>query len=322
MYSIKMSIYVSYMGVNNLEKGIVFNIQRYSIHDGPGIRTTVFFKGCPLNCWWCHNPESQSARREVIYYKNRCAGCGACSKSCPEGAIEIKEGMVIRDTERCSLCGECVSKCPAGAHEMMGKVMTTEEIINEVEKDIIFYDESGGGVTLSGGEPLMQLAPVKELIGYFHKNGINVAVDTCGYLSWDRLAETAPLVDIFLYDLKFIDSNQHRKYTGKGNEKIIDNLASLANGRAGKNNYSIIGRIPLIPGVNDDKDNITGIGRFLSNLGIADVNLLPYHDTGSDKYHRLGMEYKLAHIEPLTDERIEYLRSLLIDSGLQVKIGG
>lgn len=302
-----------------MQQGIVYNIQRYSIHDGPGIRTTVFLKGCPLNCWWCHNPESQSFKPEIMYNKDSCIVCGSCIQSCQEGAIKIAAGIVVRSISRCKLCGNCVRSCLVGAQELVGREMTVDEIIKEVEKDIIFYDQSGGGVTLSGGEPLMQFRLLQRLIKKFHQRGINIAVDTCGYIAWDKLEKIASEIDIFLYDLKLMDSEKHRKYTGVGNEKILENLTKLAQKDS---NYKIYGRVPLIPGINDDRENIEGIGRLLVKLGINDLNILPYHGIAYDKYKRLGIEYKMQDIEILSEERIKYLVGLLKDLGLHVKIGG
>ena len=297
--------------------GIIFNIQRYSIHDGPGIRTTVFLKGCPLNCWWCQNPESQSSGQEIVFWEDRCIGCGACSTICPSGAIQIKNGIPVTEKEKCILCGKCIEKCPALAREMIGKKMTIEEIIKEVEKDLVFYEESGGGVTFSGGEPLGQSEFLESLLNCCQEKKIHTAVDTSGYVSWEILSKISSKVDLFLYDLKIMDSKRHKKYTGVSNELILENLKKLSSVH---NNIFV--RFPVIPGINDDYQNIKEMGEFLSSLKIAQVNLLPYHYIGVDKYRRLGMTYKLADIQPSSEEKLSKISVILRKFNLNVKLRG
>ncbi len=297
--------------------GIVFNIQRYSIHDGPGIRTTVFLKGCPLNCWWCQNPESQLCGQEMIFWGDRCIGCGACSAICPSGAIKIKNGIPVTEKEKCIFCGKCIEKCPALAREMIGKKLTTEEVIKEIEKDLVFYEESGGGVTFSGGEPLEQSEFLESLLNCCQEKKIHTAVDTSGYISWGILKKISPKVDLFLYDLKLTDNERHKKYTGVSNEIILENLKKLSSVH---NNIFV--RFPVIPGINDDYQNIKEIGKFLSSLKIAQVNLLPYHYIGADKYRRLGMIYKLADIRSPSEERLSEVSAILRKFNLKVKLRG
>lgn len=211
-----------------MKDGIIFDLQRYSVHDGPGIRTTIFIKGCPLNCRWCHNPESQSGRPEFMYDVEKCTKCQLCREKCPEGAIDFIRGSRIWSGENCIFCGNCVENCPVQALEIAGRRITTSELINEIEKDVIFYDESGGGVTFSGGEPFFQFEFIREVIIELKAREINVAVDTCGYTEWNKLRQLIEPVDIFLYDVKHIDYGKHKKFTGRGNELILDNLARLA----------------------------------------------------------------------------------------------
>ena len=297
--------------------GIIFNIQRYSIHDGPGIRTTVFLKGCPLNCWWCQNPESQLSGQEMLFWGVRCIGCGACSTICPSNAIQIKNGIPVTEKEKCILCGKCTEKCPALAREMIGKKLTTEEVTKEIEKDLVFYEESGGGVTFSGGEPLGQSEFLEGLLNGCREKKIHTAVDISGYISWRILKKIIPKVDLFLYDLKIMDSERHKKYTGVFNEIILENLKKLSSVH---NNIFI--RFPVIPGINDDYQNIKETGEFLSSLKIAQVNILPYHYMGIDKYGRLGRTYKLVTTQPPSEEKLSEIAAILSKFNLKVKLRG
>ncbi|MDO9465364.1 MAG: glycyl-radical enzyme activating protein [bacterium] len=297
--------------------GTVFNIQRYSIHDGPGIRTTVFLKGCPLNCWWCQNPESQLSGQEMVFWEDRCIGCGVCSLNCPSSAIQMKNKKPVTDKEKCILCGKCIEKCPALAREMIGKKLTTEEVIKEAEKDLVFYEESGGGVTFSGGEPLGQSEFLESLLICCQEKKIHTAVDTSGYISWGILDKITPKIDLFLYDLKIMDSERHKKYTGVSNELILENLKKLSSIH---NNIFI--RFPVIPGINDDYQNIRETGEFLSSLKIAQVNLLPYHYIGIDKYGRLGRTYKLATTQSPSEEKLSEVSAILRKFNLKVKLRG
>jgi len=297
--------------------GIIFNIQRYSIHDGPGIRTTVFLKGCPLSCWWCQNPESQLSGQEMIFWGDRCIGCGACSTICPSDAIQIKNGIPITEKEKCILCGKCIEKCPALAREMIGKKLTIEEVIKEIEKDLVFYEESDGGVTFSGGEPLRQSEFLEGLLNGCREKKIHTAVDTSGYISWEILNKISPKVDLFLYDLKLMDIERHKKYSGVSNEIILENLKKLSSVH-----HNIFVRFPVIPGINDDYQNIKETGEFLSSLKIAQVNLIPYHYIGIDKYKRLGRPYKLADTQSLSEEKLSEVSAILKKFNLNVKLRG
>ena len=301
----------------SMTTGIIFNIQRYSIHDGPGIRTTIFLKGCPLICWWCQNPESQLSEQEMVFWEERCIGCGECFSNCLSRAIQIKNKKPVTDEKKCNLCGKCSRICPTQAREMIGEKLTAEEIIKEIEKDLIFYEESGGGVTFSGGEPLSQSEFLEDLLDGCKQKKIHTAVDTSGYVSWEILNKISPKVDLFLYDLKLMDNERHKKYIGVSNEIILENLKKLS---FVHNNIFI--RFPVIPGINDDYQNIRKIGEFLSSLEITQVNLLSYHYIGIDKYRRLGRTYELVNTQPPSEEKLSKVSAILRKFNLDVKLRG
>ncbi|MCK4257488.1 MAG: glycyl-radical enzyme activating protein [Halanaerobiales bacterium] len=300
-----------------MKKGSIFNIQRYSVHDGPGIRTTIFLKGCPLSCWWCHNPESQSSKLERVFRQEQCIGCGTCIKICANKAIVLIDGKASINDASCSLCGECVHFCPVNAVEMMGKIVTVEDVMKEIKKDVIFFDESGGGVTFSGGEPLVQNEFLYDLLDRCKQEEIHTTVDTSGYISWEKLNQIASRTDLFLYDIKLMDNEKHKKYIGVSNVLILENLKKLS-----ESDKKIFARIPAIPGINDDDENIIKTGEFLSKLKIDQVNLLPYHNIGIDKYKKLGMTYKVQNVKVPSDEKMNQLSEILKRMGLNVKIGG
>ena len=293
------------------------NIQKFSVHDGPGIRTTVFLKGCPLNCWWCHNPESQNIKHEILFFKERCTGCGVCVKRCPENAIEIKGGYPVTDKHKCILCGKCSDFCPTTAKEYVGKDVSVKEIMKEIIKDQVFYEESGGGVTFSGGEPMLYKDFLDEVLKACKTRGIHTAVDTSGEVSFESFDKIKDNVDLFLYDIKMMDTKRHKKYTGVGNELILENLKRLSDSGA-----NIFVRMPIIAGINDDDLNIDESVTYLSKLNIIEVNLLPYHKMGMDKYKRLDMKYKLSGMEKPSDARMEQIKNKFIKAGIKVKIGG
>jgi pyruvate formate lyase activating enzyme len=298
--------------------GVVFDIKKFSIHDGPGIRTTVFFKGCPLACRWCHNPESQTPRPERIFRENRCLRCGACLTACEHGAISLDGDVPVTNNEKCTLCGACVEVCYAEAREIVGREMTVVEAMAEVERDVVFYDESGGGVTVSGGEPLMQPEFLLALLRACREQKIHTALDTCGFAPWQTLDRIRPHVDLFLYDLKLMDDGRHRHLTGVPNEIILSNLRALS-----QKGHNIILRVPIIPGLNDDEENIRQIGAFAAALPHLDgVDLLPYHRAATDKYERLHKDYTLSAIRPPSEERLAEVARILQAAGLRVKIGG
>lgn len=298
--------------------GKVFNIMKYSIHDGPGIRTTVFLKGCPLNCQWCHNPEGQGLDQELMYRPDRCIGCGRCIEMCPNGAVILSEGKLVYHRDQCQACGQCCKTCHAGVRELVAKTMSMEEVMAEIEKDLIFYDESGGGVTFSGGEALLQPDFMLEILKKCRTKEIHTAVETCGFVKLDSLKTISNYVNLILYDLKIMDSRKHQDVTGAPNELILANLLWLA-----KNYPQVIVRVAIIPGINDDEENLSKMGEFIASLkSVQDVHIFPYHKTGVEKYQRLGLEYLLSDLNSPDDERMAQIARKLEQFGLKVKIGG
>lgn len=299
-------------------KGKIYNIMKYSIHDGPGIRTTVFLKGCPLQCWWCHNPESQEMEEELILFPNRCICCGACINTCRQDAIKKVDERIITNRSMCNNCGLCVEECYTNAREIAGRSVTVDEVISEILKDKDFYQQSGGGVTISGGEPLMQMEFLIPLLERLRELGIHRAIDTCGYVSKEKLQRVIELTDLFLYDLKFMDSERHEKYTGVPNDLILENVKLLSS-----LDKDIIIRIPIIPGVNDDKEDILAFSKFINDLPkVKGVNLLPYHKIGKEKYHRLGKVYKMTNLQEPTHELMSRVYEMLKNCCSSIKIGG
>jgi pyruvate formate lyase activating enzyme len=298
-----------------LIKGIVFDIKKFSIHDGPGIRTTVFFKGCPLSCWWCHNPESQAPEPELVFQKSRCIRCGTCLEVCAQGAISWDGDVVSTNREKCVLCGACVEACYAEARTIVGQEMTVAQVMAEIERDIAFYDESGGGVTFSGGEPLSQRDFLSALLQACKEKEIHTAVDTCGFATWETCDSVREHVDLFLYDLKLMDDAKHRKFTGVSNELILRNLQMLST-----REHNITLRVPIIPGINDDDKNIRQTGAFATALPhLNRVDILPYHHAGAEKCNRLHKVYGLPETRPPSDERMAKIAQIMRGFGLQIK---
>lgn len=299
--------------------GTVLNISRYAIHDGPGIRTTVFLKGCPLSCWWCHNPESMSPDPRIAIRLSRCIRCAACQAKCPNHAISLSddEGM-ITDEESCRHCFACTDVCPADAREIIGRRMTVGEVMAEVKKDVPFYDESGGGVTFSGGEPLAQPEFLLELLDACGRIDLHGTVDTSGYAKKEILLQVADKTDLFLYDLKHMDPDLHLQYTGVGNEVILDNLKALS-----CRDVAFRVRFPLIPGINDDPKNVESMAAFLQKLHrVCSIDILPYHDVATSKYQRFGYTYRLAGVRAPDAARLQEVAATLSSHGLCVTIGG
>ena len=289
-----------------MTSGIIFDIKRYAINDGPGIRTAVFFKGCPLECWWCHNPEGQRSQPQLMFRVNRCKASNACLDVCPQSAIHW-ENESITNWETCDNCGKCAEACFSGAREMVGRIVSVEQLMEEIERDIPFYDQSGGGVTFTGGEPMFQREFLLASLLACKKQELHTIVDTSGHASWDGFELIYPLVDLFLYDLKLMSNTKHKQYTSVSNQLILDNLRKLSTTRA-----HIIVRIPLIPGVNDDQENIKLSASFLAGLPYLDgVELMPYHEIGMAKYQALGMEYKLKNTRSSTSQHIIEMEKIL-----------
>jgi pyruvate formate lyase activating enzyme len=281
----------------------VLNIQKFCQHDGPGIRTTVFLKGCPLRCWWCHNPESIEAEIELVVDPEKCVNCGRCQEICTH--------------EECVLCGTCVEACLSQARMLMGQDMTVDEIMLEIMKDKAFYETSGGGVTISGGDPLLQSEELIELLVRLKTAGIHVALDTSGYSNWNKLNKLIDQIDLFLFDLKVVNQRKHLKYTGADNEIIIENLQRLSD-----NNQLIWIRIPLIEGINTDEKDIDEFIGILKNIRFEQINLLPYHAYGTDKFRKFAIEETEWNPKSPGNEQIKLIKGCLTNAGFRVIVGG
>lgn len=287
--------------------GCIFDIQRFSLHDGPGIRTTVFLKGCNLSCFWCHNPESVNRKPELQIYAHKCIGCGRCAGICPQNAIRRVGEQNVFLRELCTGCGSCTAECFAGARVLAGKQFNTTDVMIEIEKDIPFYLSSGGGVTFSGGEPLLQVAFLKALLAACRERHIHTAVDTAGHVPYQCFEEIIPFTDLFLYDIKVMNERTHIQATGVSNRLILKNLQQLS-----RDCRNIIIRIPIVPGVNDDEENIRRTGEFLKQLdGVKKVELLSFHKMAAGKYDALGREYKAANIQLAGRETMLSIRNIL-----------
>ena len=297
-----------------MTSGLVFDLQRFCIHDGPGIRTTVFLKGCGLDCWWCHNPESQAVGAEAVIRESRCIRCGACVDACGHDAVTWSDAGPVTDRARCSACGDCTAVCYAEARELAGRTMAVDDVLAEVLLDRPFYEESGGGMTLSGGEPLLQREFAAALLRGAKAHGLHTALDTCGHATWETFEFVRRDVDLFLYDVKLMDDERHRRFTGVSNGPILRNLRALA-----ERGHRVRLRLPVIPGVNDDDANLRAVAAFAAALPQVDgADLLPYHPIGVDKYRRLDRPYRLPDTPAPSAERLAEVTRLLESCGLPV----
>jgi len=297
--------------------GVIFDVKRFAIHDGPGIRTTVFLKGCPLACPWCQNPEGIRPEPELAWRAETCIACGACVEACPQGAVRMADGRPVTDAGRCTLCGRCVEACPAGAREITGRRVGIGDVLAEIEADRVFYETSGGGVTFSGGEPLAQPEFLRALVTECRRRDLATAVDTSCHAPWEAIGPLVALVDLWLCDVKHADPAEHERLTGVGNARLLANLRRLAEADA-----PMRIRVPIVPGTNDDAANLDATGRLLADLPAeAEVDVLPYHAGGGAKAARLGQD-PWPRLQTPAPEHLTECADRLRAFGLTVRIGG
>ncbi len=300
-----------------LQSGVIFDLQRFSVHDGPGIRSLVFFKGCPLRCQWCSNPESLRREPEILFDTAKCIGCRACVTACANDAVWVERDTVHYDRSRCRACGLCAEACYAEARVLKGSVVTVEWVVAEIAKDEVFFANSGGGVTLGGGEPLAQPEFATAILRRCRERGLHTTIETCGHVPWVHLEMALPWTDLFLFDLKHLDPLKHRAHTSGDVGLIQANLARLATATP-----SVVVRVPVIPTFNDEPMEIAAIARRVAALGLSEIHLLPYHAFGRGKYHLLGQEYPYAADARVSESQLEDLSGIVRAAGLKVKVGG
>lgn len=296
----------------------ITNIQKFSTHDGPGIRTNVFFKGCSMECQWCANPETIHPYPQLMFYKNKCSGCGRCGDACPSGAISVENGLVTTSVNKCTNCGSCVKVCRNEAREIIGKNISPEEVFEAVNQDKVFYEQSGGGVTFSGGEPLLHPDFISKVAAMCKEEGYNTAVETCGNFCMEKAEKAIELMDYVLFDIKIIDEAKHIEYCGKSNRKIHKNFESLID------RVEIIPRVPIIPSVNDTAADIALLCKFFRQYAgrFKKIHILPYHNLGLGKYDGLGLLYKLNHVKAPGETHMNGIKASLENCGFEVEIGG
>lgn len=304
-------------GGKETKKAIITDIQRFSVHDGPGIRTLIFFKGCPLRCKWCQNPETYSPNKEIMYMAETCIGCTACVGICPQGGITWNGTSFVTNRSACICCGKCADICPTYARKLIGKEYTVDELVEISLSDMVFYKNSGGGVTLSGGEVTMQAQFAAELLRELKKNSINTAIETCGYAKEEDFCLVVQNTDYILFDIKHIDPQRHKEFVGVDNKLILSNLRVAVD--MGKRIYV---RLPLIPDVNDDEATLKGIADVCNEMGLRDVHILPFHQAGQSKWHGLEKDYYFEGKKSMDKVTPEKARELFEARGISVNIGG
>ncbi|WP_372794546.1 glycyl-radical enzyme activating protein [Lutibacter sp.] len=302
-----------------MSTGLIFDIKKYAINDGPGIRMTVFFKGCSLSCKWCHNPESMSPKVQKMFNVKKCIGAVKCIDNCPNNALELTPEGIKTNYDLCNLCGKCAEVCPTKAFEMLGSTISISELMKKIDNEAIFFDQSGGGVTFSGGEPLMHSAYLLEALKECGKRFYHRVVDTTAFAKQEILLEVAKHTELFLIDLKVMDSKKHKEFTGVTNEKILSNIIELA-----KTNCEIIFRMPLIKNVNTSEKNIIETAMFINSLeGFRNIiNLLPYHNIAENKHIKLGEPTSFIEFETPSEDEIQKVISIFKDYGIKATIGG
>jgi pyruvate formate lyase activating enzyme len=300
-----------------LPLGRVARIERGAVHDGPGVRTVLFLKGCPLRCRWCHSPETQSRRPELLVQQERCIGCDACAYACAHHAAGVRYGVAGVARERCQACGECADTCPSCARVLVGTPLSLPAAMAALRRDRVFYEQSGGGVTLSGGEPLAQARFTLAILEGCRRERIHTAIETCGLAATSLFLHAAALADLVLFDLKIADEARHRAMTGRSNRRILANLRAVAAAHP-----HVRARVPIIPGVNDDAANLRGIGDLLAESGVRQVDVIPYHRAGLAKYARLGLDAPLPDVEPPSPADVAAAAAALGGRGATVHVGG